>query len=208
MIAEEPRSEIELAVDHLMLNVVDFSTPEGMLNAMTAFARGLAASVAALDEYADPDKSPANYQRNIEYSHVFFNAIEGGMWLARQNVEPSNDAEIQLLEDTLSLIGDLLVKKIVRCDPAGAIAANAIGFPTENAKFIDRALDATRKLYTKLYLLVGLAPMADVISEELADSFMDEFHRHSQTSSLVKIGDFVTRLQAMFPQLRKKGESR
>jgi hypothetical protein len=208
MIAEEPRSEIELAVDHLMLNVVDFSTPEGMLNAMTAFARGLAASVAALDEYADPDKSPANYQRNIEYSHVFFNAIEGGMWLARQNVEPSNDAEIQLLEDTLSLIGDLLCKKIARCDPAGAITANAIEFPTENAKFIDRALFATRNLYAKINLMVGLAPMAGVISEELADSFTDEFHRHAQTSSLVKIGDFVTRLQAMFPRLHKKGESR
>ena len=209
MIVEEPRSEIELAVDHLMLNVVDFSTPEGMLNAMTAFARGLAASVAALDEYADPDKSPANYQRNIEYSHVFFNAIEGGMWLARQNVEPSNDAEIQLLEDTLSLIGDLLAKKIARCDPAGAITAIAAGVPlTENAKFINRALFATEKLYAKINLMVGLAPMADVISEELADSLHDEFYRHTIAGSFAKIGEFVTRLQAMFPQLRKKGGSR
>jgi hypothetical protein len=208
MTVEEPRSEIELAVDRLMLNVVDFSTTEGMLNAMTAFARGLAASVAALDESADPDKSPANYQRNIEYSHVFFSAIEGGMWLARQNVEPSNDAEIQLLEDTLSLIGDLLCKKIARCDPAGAITANAIGFPTENAKFIDRALFATEKLYAKINLMVGLAPAVGVISEELADSFMDEFRRHTKASSFAKIGDFVTRLHAMFPQLHKKGESR
>jgi hypothetical protein len=208
MIAEEPRSEIELAVDHLMLNVVDFSTPEGMLNAMTAFARGLAASVAALDESADPDKSPANIKRNIEHSHVFFSAIEGGMWLARQNVEPSNDAEIRLLEDTLSLIGDLLCKKIARCDPAGAITATAIGFPTENAKFIDRALSATEKLYAKINLMVGLAPAAGVISEELADSLMDEFYRHTKASSLAKIGDFVTRLHAMFPRLHKKGESR
>jgi len=208
MTVEEPRSEIELAVDRLMLNVVDFSTTEGMLNAMTAFARGLAASVAALDESADPDKSPANYQRNIEYSHVFFSAIEGGMWLARQNVEPSNDAEIQLLEDTLSLIGDLLCKKIARCDPAGAITANAIGFPTENAKFIDRALFATEKLYAKINLMVGLAPAVGVISEELADSFMDEFRRHTKASSFAKIGDFVTRLHAMFPPLHKKGESR
>jgi hypothetical protein len=206
MIAEEPRSEIELAVDHLMLNVVDFSTTEGMLNAMTAFARGLAASACALDESADPDKSPANLQRNIEYAHVFFSAIEGGMWLARQNVEPSNDAEIQLLGDTLSLIGDLLCKKIARCDPAGAIKAAALGVPlTENAKFIDRALFATEELYAKINLMVGLAPMADVISEKLADSFFHEFYRHTQASSLAKIGDFVTRLQAMFPQLRKKG---
>jgi hypothetical protein len=208
MIAEEPRSEIELAVDHLMLNVVDFSTPEGMLNAMTAFARGLAASVAALDEYADPDKSPVNHQRNIEYSHVFFSAIEGGMWLARQNVEPSNDAEIQLLEDTLSLIGDLLCKKIARCDPAGAITATAIGFPTENAKFIDRALFATRKLYAKINLMAGLAPVADVISEELADSLMDEFYQDTKASTHAKVKEFATRLQAMFPQIHKKGESR
>jgi hypothetical protein len=209
MIVEEPRSEIELAVDHLMLNVVDFSTPEGMLNAMTAFARGLAASVAALDESADPDKSPANCQRNIEYSHVFFSAIEGGMWLARQNVGLSNDAEIQLLEDTLSLIGDLLAKKIARCDPAGAIKAAAPGVPlTENAKFVDRALFATEKLYAKINLMVGLAPMADVISEKLADSFFREFYRHTKESSFAKIGDFVTRLQAMFPQIHKKGESR
>jgi hypothetical protein len=209
MIAEEPRSEIELAVDHLMLNVVDFSTTEGMLNAMTAFARGLAASVAALDESADPDKSPANIKRNIEHSHVFFSAIEGGMWLARQNVEPSNDAEIQLLEDTLSLIGDLLCKKIARCDPAGAIKAAAAGVPlAENAKFIDRALFATEKLYAKINLMVGLAPAISVISEELADSFKDEFFRHTKASSLAKIGEFVTRLHAMFPQIRKKGESR
>jgi hypothetical protein len=206
MIAEEPRSEIELAVDRLVTNVVDFSTPKGMLDAMTAFGRGLAVSVAALDESADPDKSPENVKRNIEHSHVFFNCIEGGLWLATQNWEGSNDSEIQMLEDTLSLIGDLLAKKIARCDPAGAITANAIGVPTENAKFIDRALFATEKLYAKINLMVGLAPAAAVISEELADSFMDEFFRHTKASSFTKIGDFVTRLHAMFPQLRKKGE--
>jgi hypothetical protein len=56
--------------------------------------------------------------------------------------------------------------------------------------------------------MVGLAPMADVVSEELADSLHDEFYRHTIAGSLAKIGEFVTRLQAMFPQLRKKGESR
>jgi hypothetical protein len=208
MIVEEPRSEIELAVDHLVLKVVDFSTPEGMLNAMTAFARGLAASVAALDEFADPDKSPANYQRNIEYSHVFFSAIEGGMWLARQNVEPSNDAEIQLLEDTLSLIGDLLCKKIARCDPLTAMATTFLGTPTKGAEFIDRALVATRKLYAKINLMVGLAPAADAISEELADSLMDEFNLDTKASTHAKVKEIATRLQAMFPQLHKKGESR
>jgi hypothetical protein len=197
MIAEEPRSEIELAVDHLIDKVVDFSTPEGMVDAMTAFTRGLAASAAALNVASDPDKSSEKAQRNVEYANVFFNSIENALWLTFEHFD--NASEPEKLDEAVSLFADLLAKKIVRCDPAGAIAANAIGFPTENAKFIDRALDATRKLYTKLYLLVGLAPMADVISEELADSFMDEFHRHAQTSSLAKIGDFVTRLQAMFP---------
>jgi hypothetical protein len=206
MIVEEPRSEIELAVDHLIDKVVDFSTPEGMVDAMTAFTRGLAASAAALNVASDPDKSSEKAQRNVEYANVFFNSIENALWLTFEHFD--NASEPEKLDEAVSLFADLLAKKIARCDPAGAITANAIGFPTENAKFIDRALDATRKLYTKLYLLVGLAPVADVISEELADSFMDEFHRHSQTSSLVKIGDFVTRLHAMFPQIRKKGESR
>lgn len=206
MIAEEPRSEIELAVDHLIDKVVDFSTPEGMVDAMTAFTRGLAASAAALNVASDPDKSSEKAQRNVEYANVFFNSIENALWLTFEHFD--NASEPEKLDEAVSLFADLLAKKIARCDPLTAMATTAIGVPTPNAEFIDRALFATRNLYAKINLLVGLAPAAGVISEELADSLMDEFYQDTKAYTHAKVKEFVTRLHAMFPRLHKKGESR
>jgi hypothetical protein len=206
MISEEPRSKIELAVDHLISNVVDFSTPEGMVDAMTAFTRGLAASATALNEASDPDKSPEKTQRNVEYANVFFDSIENALWLAFEHFD--NASEPEKLDEAVSLIGDLLGKKIARCDPLTAMATTFLGTPTKEAEFIDRALFATRNLYAKINLLVGLAPAADVISEELADSLMDEFYQDTKASTHAKVKEFATRLQAMFSQIHKKGESR
>jgi hypothetical protein len=128
------------------------------------------------------------------------------LWLTFEHFD--NASEPEKLDEAVSLFADLLAKKIARCDPLTAMATTAIGVSTDEVEFIDRALFATRKLYAKINLLVGLAPAADVISEELADSFMDEFYQHTKESTHAKFGEFATRLQAMFPQIRKKGESR
>jgi|688.fasta_scaffold23884_6 hypothetical protein len=195
----EPNSEIGQAVNELLTTVVDFKTPGGLLGAMVAFTRGLAACAAAHNAFADSDLSESKFKYNIEHSGTIFDVIESAVWLSDENSSDSMSQE--MLDESFALFGKLLGNKLNKCDIVTAVLEEEA--VSEDCQFIDRATFAVRRLYVLTYLRIALAPLAHAISEEMWDSFAHEFYESVQKHSVEKTKEIITRLNEMSPPIQK-----
>jgi hypothetical protein len=197
----ESKSKIELAVEQLIRKSVDFSSPEGLNDAMTAFVRGVATVAAAANQASDPDQSPEKTLYNIQHSGTIFDTVSDIVWLCDENSLKNSPEQ---LDELFVRLDRLLYTKMLSFD-----IADAMRFPDSHPDceaFLNRVVFVVCRTYIQAYLRIALAPLYHLISEELWDIILNEFYEHVQAASKEKLKEVVTRLTQMFPQA--KGDKR
>jgi hypothetical protein len=197
----EPKSEIETAVEQLLRKSVDYTTPDGANNAITAFVRGVSTVAAFVNSNCDPDDSPEKLQYNIQHAGTIFDAISDTVWLCDENSLKNTPEQ---LDELFVRLDKLLYKKMLSLDIIKTLSNPDVD-PVATA-FLNQVVFVVRRAYVQAYLRIAFAPFARLISDELWDSILSEFYDHVQVSSASKVGEITVRLTQMFPQA--KGDRR